>query len=296
MSDGNDGPGTAARPAPAMSSEPEAGPPAASPGTRASPPAPPVPSRARPRHTKPAPPAQPSPHRGPQSPEAAPPAPGPSSEPGAAPPVPSRARPGRDGRDQPRTIRELRLAREGRRKAATKTLDNPLREGLRLERVPDPCALVLFGATGDLAHRKVLPALYQLWRTHLLPHEFMILAFGRREYSDDAYRNEIRASLDKYSRVLPVDEAAWAQFAQRICYQRGDFNDPHAFEALTGRLDTIDTEQATRGNRLFYLATQPSAFPEIIGELGRAGLDHEHHIGGWRRIIIEKPFGRDLDS
>ena len=80
-----------------------------------------------------------------------------------------------------------------------------LREGLRLERVPDPAILALFGGTGDLAHRKVVPALYQLWRTNLLPHEFVLLAIGRRPYSDESFRRDIRSSLDQFSRVLPVE-------------------------------------------------------------------------------------------
>ncbi|HZL16094.1 MAG TPA: hypothetical protein VFC97_08300, partial [Verrucomicrobiae bacterium] len=94
-------------------------------------------------------------------------------------------RPGRPADDVPRTARDLRLARLGKRRAAGKPLENPLREGLRLERVPDPATFVLFGATGDLAHRKVVPALFQLWRTNLLPHEFAIVGIGRRPYTDD---------------------------------------------------------------------------------------------------------------
>src|SRR5690349_23184766 len=99
-------------------------------------------------------------------------------------------------------MKDLREYRQGRRKPSPRTDVNPLREGLRLERVPDPCILVLFGATGDLAHRKVVPALYQLWRTNLLPHEFCIVAIGRREYDDETLRQEFRTSLEKYSRVL----------------------------------------------------------------------------------------------
>ncbi|MDP9481981.1 MAG: glucose-6-phosphate dehydrogenase [Chloroflexota bacterium] len=175
-------------------------------------------------------------------------------------------------------------------------MDNPLREGLRLERMPDPFVFVLFGGTGDLAHRKVIPALYQLWRTNLLPHEFMLIAIGRRPYSDDSFRTEIKASLDKYSRVLPLDPQVWDEFAKRIDYLKADFNDPAAYAHLGKYLDTCDIDHGTQGNRLFYLATQPSAFPDIVGELGRAGLDHEMHGGGWRRIVIEKPFGRDLES
>src|SRR3954468_24304748 len=129
-------------------------------------------------------------------------------------------------KDAPRTMRDLRLAHQGKRKPPPKNDDNPLREVLRLERVPDPSCLVLFGATGDLAHRKVIPALYQLWRTNLLPHEFMLLALGRREYDDESFRAEIRGSLEKYSRVLPLDEAAWKAFSERVAYQRCDFDDP----------------------------------------------------------------------
>ncbi len=198
-------------------------------------------------------------------------------------------------KDAPRTMRDLRLSRGTRRKPH-KAEDNPLREGLRLERVPDPSVLVLFGATGDLAHRKVVPALYHLWRTNLLPHEFVLLATGRREYDDDTLQAEYRASLEMYSRVLPIDEAAWRSFASRIRYRRCDFSDPTGFDRLVVTLEEIDREQNSRGNHLYYLATQPSAFAEIVTQLGRVGLDHEKHDGGWRRIVIEKPFGYDLQS
>jgi glucose-6-phosphate 1-dehydrogenase len=199
-------------------------------------------------------------------------------------------------REAPRTMREIRLARHGRRHSSSRVIENPLREGLRLERVPDPAVLVLFGATGDLAHRKVVPALYQLWRTNLLPHEFVLLAIGRREYDDETFRKDIRASLDKYSRVLPLDDDAWKSFSKRIVYLRTDFDNPANFESLAKRLDDIDHQEGTRGNRLYYLATQPSAFSPIVAQCGRVGLDHEVHGGGWRRVVIEKPFGHDLES
>ena len=220
--------------------------------------------------------------------------PGTSSEPQGEPDLPKHPAP--RPKDAPRTMRDLRLAREGRRKTAAKTTENPLREGLRLERVPDPSVLVLFGATGDLAHRKVIPALYQLWRTNLLPHEFLLLAVGRREYTDESFRADVRASLEKHARVKPLDEEAWDDFAGRVCYQRLDFSDGTGFDGLAERLEAIDKERGTRGNRLYYLATQPSAFGEIVAQLGRVGLDHERHDGGWRRIVIEKPFGHDLES
>src|SRR6478672_9718932 len=218
----------------------------------------------------------------------------PAVSPESAPDKP--AHPAPRSKDAPRTMRDLRESRQGKRKASPKADVNPLREGLRLERVPDPSTLVLFGATGDLAHRKVIPALYQLWRTNLLPHEFVILAIGRRPYTDDSLRQEFRASAEKYSRVLPLDEAAWRSFASRIRYQRMDFDDSAGYDELVTTLEAIDKEQNAPGHHLYYLATQPSAFAEIVAQLGRVGLDHEHHEGGWRRIVIEKPFGHDLQS
>ena len=161
--------------------------------------------------------------------------------------------------------------------------------------MPDPCAFVLFGATGDLAHRKVIPAIYQLWRTNLLPAEFSLVAVARRPYSDEAFAAEARDSVAKYSRVLPIDEAAWAELAKRITYQQLDFGDDPGFDRLAKRLDELDTQRGSAGNRLFYLATQPSQVTEIVQQLGRAGLDHELRGGGWRRVVIEKPFGRRRD-
>jgi len=198
--------------------------------------------------------------------------------------------------DAAKTARELRLARAAKRRPASKAAANPLREGLRLERVPDPALFVLFGATGDLAHRKVVPALFQLWRTNLLPHEFALVAIGRRPFANEAFRAELRASLEQFSRVLPIETAVWDAFAERITYHRGDFGDQALYDGLATQLDELDAKRGTRGNRCYYLATQPSAFAQIIGGLGSAGLDHEHHGGGWRRIVIEKPFGRDVTS
>jgi glucose-6-phosphate 1-dehydrogenase len=234
------------------------------------------------------------------APVATPPKTVPETTPETTPEIPSDqpipAQPAPRPKGAPRTMREVRLARLGKRGSRAKPATNVLREGLRLERVPDPAILVLFGATGDLAHRKVMPALYQLWRTNLLPHEFVMVAVGRRSYDDEAFRAEIRISLEQFSRIQPLDEAAWRSFAERINYHCMDFEDAAAFDGLAAHLDTIDEERGTHGNRLFYLATQPSQFAEIVGQLGRVGLDHETHDGGWRRIVIEKPFGHDLES
>src|SRR3954468_1611722 len=214
----------------------------------------------------------------------------------APPDQPIPARPSPRPKDAPLTMKDMRVARSGKRPSRARRDENVLREGLRLERIPDPSIVVLFGATGDLAHRKVIPALYHLWRTNLLPHEFMLVAIGRRPYTDDSFRDEIHTALEKYSRILPLDADAWESFAKRIEYLQFDFDDPAGFDTLSEYLDTHDSEHGTRGNRLFYLATQPSQFAEIVAQLGRVGLDHELHEGGWRRVVIEKPFGRDVDS
>ena len=117
--------------------------------------------------------------------------------------------------------------------------------------MPDPSTFVLFGATGDLSHRKVVPALYQLWRSNLLPHEFCLVAVGRRPFDDASFAGALRESAAKYARVQPVDEETWATFAERIVYHRGDFDDETMSHALAERLDAIDAERGTSGNRLF---------------------------------------------
>jgi glucose-6-phosphate 1-dehydrogenase len=195
-----------------------------------------------------------------------------------------------------RTARQLREAAASSRHRNRPDDLNPLRQGLRLERVPDPCAFVLFGATGDLAHRKVMPAIYQLWRTNLLPAEFSLVAVARRPYTDETFAAEVRSSIEKYSRVQPIDEDAWEELAKRITYQPLDFGDDSGFDRLGSRLEELDAERGTAGNRLFYLATQPSQVTEIVRQLGRVGLDHEVRGTGWRRVVVEKPFGRDYDS
>jgi glucose-6-phosphate 1-dehydrogenase len=194
------------------------------------------------------------------------------------------------------TIREERLERQSKRQRSVPKSDvNPLREGLRLEKVPDPHVMVLFGATGDLSHRKVFPALAQLWRTNLLPADWACLAVGRRPYDDETFREDVAASLHANCRIQ-LEPDLEKQFLERIAYHRGDFGDDATFDTLAEKLDSMHIEHETASNLLFYLATQPSAFPQIVAQLGRCGLDHERHDSGWRRIIIEKPFGRDLDS
>ncbi len=169
---------------------------------------------------------------------------------------------------------------------------NPLRIGTRLERIPDPCQVVIFGATGDLAHRKILPALYNLRRAGLLPPESGVVGFARRPYTDAEYAREMRASVEQHSRN-PVEPALWEDFASGIHYQQGDFTDVASYRLLAERLEQVDAAAGTRSNILYYLATPPSAYPAIIANLGAAGL---HQRDGWARIVVEKPFGHDLQS
>ncbi|HEY6539551.1 MAG TPA: glucose-6-phosphate dehydrogenase [Ktedonobacteraceae bacterium] len=171
---------------------------------------------------------------------------------------------------------------------------NPLREGIRIKNSPEPCVMVIFGATGDLTHRKLLPALYNLALEHPLPAGFSVVAFARRPYSTDEYRQQALESINQYSRQKPVNPQVWENFAAGIHYLQADFNDPKGYERLNNLLNLLDQERGTGGNRIFYLSTPPSQYPEIIQRLGAAGLNRSRK--GWTRIIVEKPFGHDLAS
>src|SRR5436309_5087611 len=171
---------------------------------------------------------------------------------------------------------------------------NPLREGLRIKQTTEPCAMVIFGATGDLTHRKLLPALYNLALEHPLPAGFSVVGFARRPYTDEDFRQQALESINSYSRQKPVNPQVWENFAAGIRYLQSAFHDPAGYERLNNLLNELDQERGTSGNRIFYLSTPPSQYPEIIQRLGAAGLNKSRK--GWTRIIIEKPFGHDLTS
>jgi len=169
------------------------------------------------------------------------------------------------------------------------------------EHPPEPCAVIIFGATGDLTQRKLLPTLAHLFHDHPLPQAFSIVAFARRPLTDEQWRSMALESINKY---LPeddkLDSATQKDLTQRMFYCQSDFNDREGFQKLADLLDKLDREKDTHGNRLYYLATPPTTDSEIIHQLGEAGLarprqvnDHEE---SWVRIVIEKPFGRDLAS
>jgi glucose-6-phosphate 1-dehydrogenase len=172
---------------------------------------------------------------------------------------------------------------------------NPLREGLEQERVPDASVLVIFGASGDLTHRKLLPALYSLAHDGLLPAGQSIVGFAKPDFTDDAFRMSIREACDKYARVRPTDDAVWDNFAKGLFYVRGEFGDGDAYLRLKKKLEEIDAGRGTGGRRIYYLAVPPQFFPVISKILGQEGMVTDPEQGGpFTRVIIEKPFGRDL--
>jgi glucose-6-phosphate 1-dehydrogenase len=171
---------------------------------------------------------------------------------------------------------------------------NPLREGLLSRSVPEPCSLVIFGATGDLTHRKLIPALYNLAADGNLPPSISVIGFARREKSDDQFRSELETAARKFSRQKINDEL-WTNFASGIFYHRSEFTDLAGYESLAKRLDELDAQRGTRGNRLFYLSAGPDQFPIILENLRKSGLNKEKP-GSWSRVIVEKPFGTDLET
>src|SRR5260370_867392 len=171
---------------------------------------------------------------------------------------------------------------------------NPLREGLSTRAVPQPCAIVIFGATGDLTHRKLIPALYNLAADGELPPAVTGVGFARRPKSDEEFRKELAETTKQFSRQ-DVREDVWKTFSQSLFYHQSEFEDESGYQSLAQRLDKVDEERGTRGNRLFYLAAAPEKFEPILKNLKAAGLNKAKE-SSWARVIIEKPFGRDLAS
>jgi len=154
-----------------------------------------------------------------------------------------------------------------------------------------PCVMVLFGAAGDLTKRKLVPALFNLVKAKLLPKDFAVVGVSVDDLSLEQFRNQITGFLHSEDRGTE----AWEWFTQRLYYQRGDFADSETYSTLGNRLSDLNRERQTQGNYLFYLATAPKFFAPIIQQLGTAGLSNQEN-GCWRRVVIEKPFGHDLDS
>ncbi len=170
---------------------------------------------------------------------------------------------------------------------------NPLREGLRIKHSLEPCVMVIFGATGDLTHRKLLPALYRLAVEYPLPTGFSIVGVARRPYTTEEFRQQAHDAIAQYGGE-PLNPQAWESFADGLFYHQMNFDNPDGYQQLSSLLSTIDHDRGTGGNRVFYLSTPPSQYIEIIQHLGAAGLSRSRK--GWAHIIIEKPFGHDLAS
>jgi glucose-6-phosphate 1-dehydrogenase len=177
------------------------------------------------------------------------------------------------------------------------TTENPFRVGLLSERAPSPCVFVIFGASGDLARRKLLPALYNLAVSRLLPAGMSIVGFALTEVGEDEFRRSMHDAVAEFSRRKPIDETVWQDFASRLYYVAGKFEDPSNFSKLRDKLEAIDRVNGTRGNRLYYLAIPPSVFRMVNDNLAQAGLvaDPGDRLR-FTRIIVEKPFGRNLAS
>ncbi len=162
-------------------------------------------------------------------------------------------------------------------------------------KVVEPCSIVIFGASGDLTGRKLIPAFYHLYKEKQMPPDFRIIGFARREKTDASWRDELRQALDQFSRTKPVDDRVWQEFSKCIFYCQGDITDAAAYAKLASQLASFGSEPLRR-NILFYLATLPSQFGTVVEQVERAGLLHKNGGDGWQRIVIEKPFGHDLQS
>ncbi|MEL4318454.1 glucose-6-phosphate dehydrogenase [Leifsonia sp. YIM 134122] len=173
---------------------------------------------------------------------------------------------------------------------------NPLRSpnDYRLNRIAGPSALIIFGVTGDLSRKKLMPAVYDLANRGLLPPGFGLVGFARRDWEDQDFMEIVHESVKKYART-EFREEVWTQLAQGIRFVPGTFDDDAAFETLKETLAELDTERGTMGNHAFYLSIPPNAFPKVTEQLRRSGLAKPAD-GEWRRVVIEKPFGHDLTS
>jgi glucose-6-phosphate 1-dehydrogenase len=174
--------------------------------------------------------------------------------------------------------------------APTSAEENPLLEGLRVRRTPEPCVLTIFGASGDLTRRKLLPALYSLAVRGLLPEKFAVVGVARTPESDDDFRARMKEAVQQFSRD-PYRDEVWDALAAGMRYVTTDFASESGFDELGRALRELDDRRGTGGNRVYYLAIPPSAFETVVRGIASHRTEH-----GWMRLIVEKPFGRDLES
>ena len=175
-------------------------------------------------------------------------------------------------------------------------LANPLRDAQdrRLPRIAGPCGLVIFGVTGDLSRKKLMPAIYDLANRGLLPPGFALVGFARRDWADQDFGQVVHESVKEHSRT-PFREEVWNQLSQGFRFVPGEFGDPAAFEQLKATIEDLDRLRGTNGNHAFYLSVPPKFFPNVVKQLKESGLS-DGGEDSWRRVIIEKPFGHDLAS
>jgi len=174
---------------------------------------------------------------------------------------------------------------------------NPLRDPAdrRLPRVPEPCALVIFGVTGDLARKKLIPAVYDLAARGLLPPGFVVLGFARRDWGDGDFEQVARKAAQEHART-PWQEDVWARLAGNLKFVGGAFDDDAAFDTLSSTLDELRDSHGIAGNAAFYLSIPPAMFPVVLRQMDRTKMCDNDASGGWRRVVVEKPFGHDLAS
>jgi glucose-6-phosphate 1-dehydrogenase len=165
----------------------------------------------------------------------------------------------------------------------------------RLPRTPEPCALVVFGVTGDLARKKLLPAIYDLANRGLLPPDFVLLGFARRDWGDGDFESLAKKSAKEHARTA-WNEEVWARLCGNIKFVPGAFDDDEAFDTLSSTLDELRSSHGIKGNAAFYLSIPPSLFPVVLHQMERTGMADNALSGGWRRVVVEKPFGHDLES
>ena len=174
---------------------------------------------------------------------------------------------------------------------ATAATTNREQESQPAGKAAGPCAMVLFGAAGDLTKRKLVPALFNLAKAKLLPQNFAVLGVSVDDLSPEQFRSQVTGFLPPEDHEVE----AWNWFTERLYYERGDFADPNTYSTLARRLADVDREHHTEGNYLFYLATAPKFFAPIVQQLGKVGLSNQENEH-WRRVVIEKPFGHDVES
>jgi glucose-6-phosphate 1-dehydrogenase len=173
---------------------------------------------------------------------------------------------------------------------------NPLRDpqDRRLPRIAGPCGMVLFGVTGDLSRKKVMPAIYDLANRGLLPPGFSLVGFARRDWADQDFAQIVHDSVREHART-EFREEVWQQLAEGFRFVPGDFADDEAFDRLRRTIEELDLVRGTGGNHVFYLSIPPKFFGDVVGQLKEHGLV-DHQDGSWRRVVVEKPFGHDLES